>query len=141
MYKKILFPVDLQHIEEAKKSLKVTIREARHEKADVCVMTVAPGFGMPIVASYFDENTFKEAMKEVARQLHAYMEESFPDDIKTTAIVVDGNPAELILEQAKKDESDLIVMSSHNSQIENLLLGSVAAKVVRHSRCSVIVVK
>ena len=141
MYNKILFPVDLQHIEEAEKSLEVAIREARHEKADVCVMTVAPGFGMPIVASYFDDNTFKKAMKEVARLLKDYVDNNFPDDINTTAIVVDGNPSELILEQAKKDGSDLIVMSSHNSQIENLLLGSVAAKVVRHSRCSVMVVK
>ena len=80
-------------------------------------------------------------MKEVARQLTTYIADNIPDDIETSAIVVEGNPAELILKQAKKDGADLIVISSHNNQIENILLGSCAAKVVRHSDCCVMVVK
>ena len=104
-------------------------------------MTVAPGFGMPIVASFFDEVTVKNAMKEVARQLKSYISDNFPDDIEIQAVVMEGNPAELILKQAKKDGSDLIVISSYNSKANHLLLGSCAAKVVRHSKCSVTVVK
>jgi nucleotide-binding universal stress UspA family protein len=56
-------------------------------------------------------------------------------------VVAEGNPAELILKQAQQDEIDLIVIASHNSQIENLLKGSCAAKVVRHAHCTVTVVK
>lgn len=141
MYKKILFPIDLQHIKEAEDSLRVVIDEARRSKAGIKVMTAATGFGMPIVASFFDEKTVKKALKEVARQLKAYVDENIPDDIESSALVLEGNPAELILKQAKKDKVDLIVLSAHNSQIENLLLGSCAAKVVRHSDCTVIVVK
>jgi len=141
MYKKILFPIDLQHTKEAEVSLRVAIEEARRAKAQIKVMTVAPGFGMPIVASFFDEETVKKALKEVARHLKAYVDQNIPDDIESSAVVLEGNPAELILKQAKKDEVDLIVMSAHNTQIENLLLGSCAAKVVRHSECTVIVVK
>ncbi len=141
MYKKILFPIDLQHTQEAKKSLKVVIDEARHSKAKIRVMTAATGFGMPIVASFFDEETVKKALKEVASQLKTYVDKNIPDDIQSSAVVVEGNPAELILKQANKDKVDLIVMSAHNNQIENMLLGSCAAKVVRHSGCSVIVVK
>lgn len=141
MYKKILFPIDLQHTKEADKSLQIMIDEARRSKAEVRVMTVATGFGMPIVASFFDEATVQEALKEVARHLLTYVDENIPDDIVSTAIVLEGSPAEMILKQAKKDQVDLIVLSAHNSQIENLLLGSCAAKVVRHSDCTVIVVK
>jgi nucleotide-binding universal stress UspA family protein len=141
MYKKILFPIDLQHTKEAEKSLQVVIDEARRSKAQIKVMTAATGFGMPIVASFFDEKTVKKALKEVARHLKAYVDENIPDDIESSAVVVEGNPAELILKQARKDKVDLIVISAHNSQIENLLLGSCAAKVVRHSDCTVIVVK
>ncbi len=141
MYKNILYPVDLEHTAEAEKALKIAIDEARRSKAKLVVMTVATGFGMPIVASFFDDSTVKNALKEVARHLKQFVDENIPDDIETNAIVVEGNPAELILKQARKNDIDLIVIASHNSQIENLLLGSCAAKVVRHAQCIVTVVK
>ncbi len=141
MYDNILFPVDLEHTVEAEKALKIAIEETRRSKAKLTVMTVAPGFGMPIVASYFDKGAVKSALKEIARHLKQYIDDNIPDDIETRAIVNEGNPAELILKQAKKDKIDLIVIASHNSQIENLLLGSCAAKVVRHAHCTVTVVK
>jgi universal stress protein F len=56
-------------------------------------------------------------------------------------VVAEGNPAERILKQAQENNTDLIVIASHNSKIENLLLGSCASKVVRHSHCTVTVVK
>ena len=141
MYENILFSVDLEHTAEAEKALKIAIDEARRSKAKLTVMTVAPGFGMPIVASFFDEQTVANALKEVARHLRQYVDDNIPNDINTNAIVVEGNPAELILKQARTDDVDLIVIASHNSQVENLLLGSCAAKVVRHSQCNVTVVK
>ncbi len=141
MYKRILFPIDLEHTKEAEKSLKIAIDEARRSNALISVMTVATGFGMPIVASFFDQDTFSKALREVALHLKKYISDNIPSDIETSAVVVEGNPAELILKQADKDKVDLIVISSHNSEIENLLLGSCAAKVVRHSKCSVMVVK
>jgi nucleotide-binding universal stress UspA family protein len=141
MYKNILFSVDLEHTVEAEKALKIAIDEARRSKAKLTVMTVAPGFGMPIVASFFDEQAVVNALKEVARHLRQYVDDNIPNDINTKPIVVEGNPAELILKQAKIDDVDLIVIASHNSQIENLLLGSCAAKVVRHAQCTVTVVK
>ncbi|MCP4485959.1 MAG: universal stress protein [Gammaproteobacteria bacterium] len=141
MLKNILFPVDIEHIPEAEKALQVAIDEAQRSGAKLTVMTVAPGFGMPIVATFFDEQAVKKALKEVARHLRKYMDDNITTDIKTDAIVTEGNPAELILKHANKIKADLIIIASHNSQIENLLLGSCAAKVVRHSKCTVTVVK
>jgi nucleotide-binding universal stress UspA family protein len=141
MYENILFSVDLEHTAEAEKALKIAIEEAGRSNAKLTVMTVAPGFGMPIVASFFDEHAVQNALKEVARHLKQYVDDNIPGDIQTNAIVVEGNPAELILKQAQTDDIDLIVIASHNSQIENLLLGSCAAKVVRHAHCNVTVVK
>ena len=141
MHKNILFPVDLEHTVESGKALKIATEEARRSKAKLTVMTVAPGFGMPIVASYFEKGAVKNALKEIARHLKQYVDDNIPDDIETRAIVVEGSPAELILKQAQNDNIDLIVIASHNSQIENLLLGSCAAKVVRHAHCTVTVVK
>lgn len=141
MYQHILFPVDLEHLDVASKALETAVAEAKRSQAKLTVLTVATGFGMPIVASFFDEKTVQEALKEVARRLKSYVKENIPAEIDTSAIVVEGNPAELIIKQANKNNVDLIVLASHNNQIDNLLLGSCAAKVVRHSNCSVMVVK
>jgi nucleotide-binding universal stress UspA family protein len=131
----------MEHTAESAIALAIALEEARRSNATLTIMTVAPGFGMPIVASYFDEDAVKGALKEVARHLKKYIDDNIPEGIETNAVVVEGNPAELILKQAQEDNTDLIVMASHNSQIENLLLGSCAAKVVRHSHCTVTVVK
>ena len=141
MYKNILFPVDLENTAEAESALRIAVDEAKRSNAKLTVMTVAPGFGMPLVASFFDAEAVQNALKEIARHLKQYVDGNIPDGIETTAVVVEGNPAELILKQAKTDNIDLIVISSHNSEIEHLLLGSCAAKVVRHSQCTVTVVK
>jgi len=141
MYKSILFPVDLEHTAEAETALKIAIEEAGRSKAKLTIMTAAPGFGMPIVASYFDENAVSEALKEVARHLKKYVDDNVPDDIDSNAVVVEGHPGELILKQAQKDAIDLIVIPAQHSKIENLFLGSVAAQVVRHATCTVTVVK
>jgi len=141
MHKNILFPVDMEHTAEAEKALRIAVEEAQRSKATMTIITVAPGFGTPLVASFFDKQAVKNALKEIARHLKQYIDDNIPDDIETTAVVVEGNPAELILEQAKKDKTDLIVIAAHNNQIENLLLGSCAAKIARHSLCTVTVVK
>ncbi len=141
MYKSILFPVDLEHTAEAEKALKLAIDEARRSKAKLTILTAAPGFGMPIVASYFEEHAVTEALKEVARHLKQYVDDNVPADIDSHAVVVEGHPGELILKQAKQDGVDLIVIPAQHSKIENLFLGSVAAQVVRHATCTVTVVK
>jgi len=141
MYKNILLPVDMEHTAESARALAIALDEARRSNAKLTVMTVAPGFGMPMVASYFDEGAVKEALKEVARHLKKYMDDNIPEGIETDAVVVEGHPANLILERAQEDGIDLIVMASHNSEIENLILGSCAARVVNHAHCTVTVVK
>jgi len=141
MYNNILFPVDMEHTVESADALAIALEEARRSNAKLTVMTVAPGFGMPIVASYFGEDAVKQALKEVARHLKKYVDANIPEGIETNAVVVEGNPAELIVKQAQEDNIDLIVMASHNNQIENLLIGSCASKVVRHAHCTVTIVK
>ena len=141
MYKNILLPVDMEHTAESAKALAIALDEARRSSAKLTIMTVAPGFGSPLVASYFDGDAVKEALKEVARHLKKYIDDNVPDDIETVAVVVEGHPANLILERAQQDDIDLIVIASHNSEIESLFLGSCAAKVVNHAHCTVTVVK
>ena len=61
---------------------------------------------------------------------------------ESTAILVrTGHASRTILEEAEKIGSDVIVLASHDPGLADYLLGSVAARVVRHAHCSVHVVR
>jgi universal stress protein F len=52
-----------------------------------------------------------------------------------------GHPYKTILEVAKERSAELIIVASHQPELQNYFLGSTAAKVVRHATCSVLVVR
>lgn len=53
-----------------------------------------------------------------------------------------GSPAEQIIETAKDQKADLIVIGTHGrGAIAHFLLGSVAERVVRHATCPVLTVR
>ena len=58
------------------------------------------------------------------------------------ARVVHGDAREALVETARNESTDLVVVGSHGrTGLSKLLLGSVASHVVTHSPCSVLVVK
>jgi nucleotide-binding universal stress UspA family protein len=62
--------------------------------------------------------------------------------LPTEARVVQGDPREALVDAARAEHCDLIVMGSHGrTGIAKLLIGSVASHVVSHAPCSVMVVK
>jgi nucleotide-binding universal stress UspA family protein len=62
--------------------------------------------------------------------------------VTTEARVLIGDPREAIIQTARDEGIDLIVVGSHGrSGITKLLMGSVATHVVTHAPCSVMVVK
>ena len=141
MFNKILMPIDLQETHLAVKAVKIAIDEARKHGAEIYVMTVMPGFGMPMVASFFPDNAMKKAMKEIGAELKRYLAANFPKDITVHPVITEGNPAERILAQAKTIGADLIIIPSHAQSLGQVFLGSCAAKVVEHATCSVMVIK
>jgi nucleotide-binding universal stress UspA family protein len=62
--------------------------------------------------------------------------------LKATAAALSGNPKEVILEEAKKWNADLIVVGSHGRRgFKRFLLGSVSEAVAMNAPCSVVVVR
>jgi|ERR1051325_2950380 nucleotide-binding universal stress UspA family protein len=62
--------------------------------------------------------------------------------LNVTSAVVAGNPKEVILEEAKKWNADLIVVGSHGRRsFRRFLLGSVSEAVAMNAHCSVVVVR
>jgi len=52
-----------------------------------------------------------------------------------------GHPYKTILEVADEKSAELIIVASHQPELQNYFLGSTAAKVVRHATCSVLVIR
>jgi nucleotide-binding universal stress UspA family protein len=62
--------------------------------------------------------------------------------IRVQHVLLEGDPATEIVRYAQDADIDLIVMGTHGrSGLERLLMGSVAEKVMREAKCSVLVVK
>ncbi len=142
MFKTILVPVNLEDTSLTARAMQVAVTEALENKADIHVLTVVPGFGMPLVASFFPPDAMQRAKKKVARELEDYLAETVPAPVSATPEVLEGHPADRIIEQARAIGADLIVMPPHDRPaLQQALLGSCTAKVVTHAHCSVLVVR
>jgi len=82
-----------------------------------------------------------EITKNEFRNLHAVIINKFSPEQPIAAFIKEGNPYELILESADHWQADIIVMGTHGrTGLSHLLLGSVAEKVIRHSKKQVLVI-
>ena len=77
--------------------------------------------------------------KESEKFLTASAKHLKDENIKTA--VLDGDPADAILEFAKAWNADLIVMGTHSrSGLANLLMGSIAVEVLKQSKIPVLII-
>lgn len=88
-------------------------------------------------------NVMEETLRKEGEDAIQYAKKVAKDlEIDCEGMVVEGDPAHAILEFAEQDKVDLIIMGTFGKGgLERFLLGSVADKVVRHSKISVLVVK
>lgn len=62
--------------------------------------------------------------------------------IEAAIVELKGEPASMIIDEAEKEEADVIVMGTRGlNNAQRWLRGSVSSKVVQHASCDVIVVR
>ncbi|MCH2548213.1 MAG: universal stress protein [Alphaproteobacteria bacterium] len=141
MYQNILFPVDVTEPSSWQASLSVAIEYARQFKATLHVLTIVPDLGMSIVAQYFPSNAEAKMIEETTAALHEFTAKHLPKDIAFRHIVAKGAVYQGVINTAEEIDADLILMEAHRPELKDYLLGPNAAKVVRHSKRSVLVVR
>ena len=78
-------------------------------------------------------------LEEVVARAEGTLRES---GFSTEGRVVAGDPREALVQTARSERADLLVVGSHgHSGLTKLMLGSVSSHVVTHAPCSVLVVK
>lgn len=105
------------------------------------VMCVVPNFGVGVVGSFFPKGYEDEAMDKAREALHEFTAKYVPKGTKLQHIIDHGNVYEEIIETADKIKADVIVIGSHTPKLRDYLLGPNAARVVRHAKQSVVVVR
>lgn len=137
MYTNILVPVafDEGTAEKTRKALAVARQLASEGATITClhVMEEVPGY----VANYLPADYSAQARKAIEDQL----EDIVGEVPGARSIVVGGHSGSTIVDWADDNGVDLIVIASHRPGMQDLLLGSTAAKVVRHAQCAVHVLR
>jgi nucleotide-binding universal stress UspA family protein len=141
MFKTILLPVDLGEESSWTKALPAALFHVRASGGNVTVMTVIPSFGEGVVATYFPADFAEQAMAQAKKDIEAFRAEHMPPDVKSNALARRGTIYDEILSVAEEIDADLIVMASHRPTLQDYLLGPNAARVVRHAKRSVLVVR
>ena len=86
--------------------------------------------------------TPEELMKTAKKQMEEFVGKYVPEKLQASTEVVSGRPFLEIIRIARERKSDLIVIGTHGrGALRQVLLGSVAEKVVRKAPCPVLTVR
>ena len=141
MFMKVLLPIDLAAETSWKRALPAAMRLAEPADLVLHVMTVVPDFSMSVVGSFFEEGFEEKALRKAGDELRAWVEANVPADVNVHPYVAHGRVYDQVIRAADALEVDAIVMASHTPELSDYLLGPNAARVVRHARQSVFVVR
>ncbi|WP_022726640.1 universal stress protein [Fodinicurvata sediminis] len=136
MYKSVIIPVDLSHSERIQPMV-AAARVLAAEDAEILLLNVIEDIPA-YVRSQVPQSIRDERDDEVRNQLKKIARDN---GLSENIMVRTGHAPSEILAAAKQKKSDLIVIASHKPGFGDFLLGSTAARVVRHSACTVHVVR
>ncbi len=89
------------------------------------------------ITAQLPKDLIKSAHQHAAEELTAIANSA---GIKVDQVIGSGGSAHsAILMIAEEQEADLIIVGSHKPGFQDYLLGSTAARIVRHAKCAVLV--
>lgn len=141
MFDKILLPIDLNHPESWREALPM-VQRCAGANGEIHLLGIVHDLGSAMVASFLPDGFEKKAMERLKADLQDFAAEKFAAGKTPEVHVGHGHVAETILRIADQIGAELIVMASHPpNDMQTLLVGSNAGKVVRHSTVPVLVVR
>lgn len=140
MYNTILAAIDLEDKVSAKDTFQKAQQLAQINNAKLYILSVIPSYGTPLVGSFFPEKHSDDAEQRYKDLLHEFVKENGGDQ-DIPCLVTSGTIYDEILNAANKLDCDLIVLAANRPELKDYLLGPNAARVVRHARQSVFVVR
>ncbi|MEM1376021.1 MAG: universal stress protein [Pseudomonadota bacterium] len=143
MYDRLLVPIDLDDQTSLAHALPAAAKLASGPDAEIHVLTVVPTSGMAVVSSYLPEDYAEQSIEGAKTMLADALEakKTLAGSAKIKGHVARGSVYQEIMRAADKLECDAIVMTAHSPDLRDYLLGPNAARVVRHAKQSVMVIR
>jgi nucleotide-binding universal stress UspA family protein len=140
MYKKILVPVDLGEAEMTQLAVDAALPMAKAAGAELRVLSVQPLVPIAFV-DYIPPNFDDEMRVSAEKGLSELCSKLDLPKERVSWTVRFGAVYPEVLAEAEDWGADLIVVGSHRPTMATYLLGSNAKTIVRHAKCSVLVVR
>ena len=140
--RRILVPVDFS--EHARPVLEWAAHLGDEHASRVLLLHVyhLPVEFQQLEGAYLPPDFWANVKNEAEQQLAGYAEELRGRGLEVEALVREGYPATVIIEEAETQSVDLIVIGTHgHTGLKHLLLGSIAERVVQKAPCPVLTVK
>lgn len=129
-------PVDLAHLDKAAVMIEMA-RKLAFEDAKIILTNIVeemPPHFVPELPDDYIKKSKSTALGEM-QKIAASAQIDIDIDVRV------GHPAKAILAVADNNNADAIVIASHRPGLQDYLLGSTAARVVRHAKCTVVVIR
>ncbi|GAB5467078.1 MAG: universal stress protein [Rhodospirillales bacterium] len=145
----ILAPLDLMDGATTDKVLTAAVAQAHASGLPLTVMTVVPNIVTGIDYRYAirgemggsADYDMAKIVADTLERLNQVVEEKTPDGMTVKTIVRHGTVYEQVLLVAEEIGAEQIVIGAHRPGLADFLLGPNTARVVRHAKCSVNVIR
>lgn len=141
MFKTLLLAVDVADSHGATRASEAAVNMARSEGAMLHVVNVVPDSGMSIVGSMLGPDHSDKMGKQAKAALEAWAKEAIPGDIDAKLHVAHGSIYDQIIRAGDKYEVDAIFIGAFRPGLQDYLIGPNAARVARHAKQSVFVIR
>lgn len=136
LYENILVPVMLEGTPREKQAIDVA-KALCSKGGKITLLHVVEE-----IPAYYAYPVLDQAISESVEQVKKDLSElAAANGIKNATMVAKGHASRTILDIANDNGSDCIIIASHKPGLEDYLLGSTAARVVRHAKCPVHVLR
>ena len=134
MYKKIIVALSLEH------GIAGAALDAASALADDNAEILAVHVYEPLQDSV-RHFVSREDLEKTRRQAEANLKARIEDHPHIKPVVLEGHAGRSLADYARQAGADCIVVGSHKPGLRDYLLGSTAARIVRHAHCAVHVLR
>ena len=145
-FRNILVPVDFS--ENAAEAIEIGAQLAEDEGGSVRVVHVRQSSPVRyaiqegLLEPGDDDSTIEHKVSEhLGAQIDAFLAPLGERASTVEKVVLYGDPSREIVDYARSHDIDLIVMGRRGTTLADVMLGSVAERVIRHADCPVLIAK
>lgn len=137
MFKKIMVPVDLAHLDLIEPSLQVVADQARHYGAEVCYIAVTATTPGPVAHTPEEYQQKLEAFARKRAEVHGQP--------VTARVITSPDPVadldDVLIDAIDEVGADLVIMATHPPRHLDVVIPSHGGKVATHTKVSVFLVR